>query len=620
MTVGNMPVAKRSPMANGQVRVDFATTPKMSTYLLFFGLGDFDRATKMAGATEIGVITKKGDASKADFALTSAAAILPWYNDYFGTPFPLPKLDNIAAPGRSQFFSAMENWGAIFTFEGSLLVDPAISTQADKQRIFTTAAHEMAHQWFGDLVTMQWWDDLWLNEGFASWMESRASQHFHPEWSPELDTVASRNRAMAQDALATTHPIIQHVTTVEQASQAFDSITYQKGESVIRMLEAYAGSDQWRDGVRRYMAAHAHGNTVTDDLWREIDAAGPRKITAIAHDFTLQPGIPMIHVDAATCAAGKTTLTLSQSEFAVGQSGKAARTWRVPVIAATVGGAPASTLVEGGRGTLTVAGCGPVIVNAGGTGYYRTLYARPQFTALATAYGSLAPIDQLGLLTDADSLGLAGRQPMTDALDLIQATPADAKPQVFETAAGALLALHDYARGDDARQAALQAYSIRRLSPRLATLGWTPRPGETDNDAILRNELIATLGRMRDPAVIAEARRRFSASRNDPAAIAPSVRRTILGVVAYNADAATWETVHAMAKAETSALVKAQYYALLATTCRSCACGEGTHARDQRRAAADLKLRDDPRGLVRSSRSRARFRARQPRGGGGARR
>ena len=423
----------------------------------------------------------------------------------------------------------------------------------------------MAHQWFGDLVTMAWWDDLWLNEGFASWMESRASRHFHPEWNPELDTVTGRNRAMAQDALATTHPIIQHVTTVEQASQAFDSITYQKGEAVIRMLEAYAGSDQWRAGVRRYMAAHAHGNTVTDDLWREIDAAGPKKITAIAHDFTLQPGIPMIHVDAATCAAGQTRLMLSQSEFALGQPGKPPRTWRVPVIAAAVGGVPSATLVERGHGTLSVAGCGPVVVNAGGSGYYRTVYARPQFAALVGAYASVAPIDQLGLLSDASSLGLAGRQPMTDALNLIAAMPADAKPQVFEAAAAVLLDLYSYARGDEARQAALRSYAIRRLAPRLATLGWSPHAGETDNDAILRNDLIATLGRMRDPAVVAEARRHFTASGRDPAAIAPTMRKTVLGVVAYNADAATWEKLHAMARGEMTALVKAQYYSLLAT-------------------------------------------------------
>jgi aminopeptidase N len=174
----------------------------------------------------------------------------------------------------------------------------------------------MAHQWFGDLVTMAWWDDLWLNEGFASWMESRATEHFHPEWNAALTAVGSREYAMSMDALQTTHPVVQHVETVEQASQAFDAITYQKGEAVIRMLEAYVGPDAWRAGVRAYMKKHAHGNTVSDDLWREIEAAAGKPITDIAHDFTLQPGVPLITVTNATCAAGKTTLTLTKASSA----------------------------------------------------------------------------------------------------------------------------------------------------------------------------------------------------------------------------------------------------------------------------------------------------------------
>src|SRR5262249_19891195 len=156
----------------------------------------------------------------------------------------------------SQFFGAMENWGAIFTFERGALLDPSISTQRDRQRIFQTDAHEMAHQWFGDLVTMSWWDDLWLNEGFASWMASRTTARLHPEWNTRLAAVGSRDNAMQRDALTTTHPVVQHVDTVEQASQAFDSITYSKGEAVIRMLEGFVGEEAWRDGVRRYIKAH----------------------------------------------------------------------------------------------------------------------------------------------------------------------------------------------------------------------------------------------------------------------------------------------------------------------------------------------------------------------------
>ncbi len=316
MVVGNMPAASITPAGNRLVTVRFPKTPKMSTYLLFFGLGEFDRIAKKVGATEVGIVTQKGKSGQGQFALDAAEVILKEYNDYFGTPYPLPKLDNIAAPGRSQFFGAMENWGAIFTFEAAILLDPSIETQADKERSFSVNAHEMAHQWFGDLVTMAWWDDLWLNEGFASWMEGRTMAKLHPEWNTALDAIGGREAAMSLDALKTTHPVVQHVATVEQASQAFDSITYQKGEAVIRMLEDYVGADAWRAGVRRYMKKHAYQNTVTDDLWREIDAASPGKpITDIAHRFTLQPGVPLIRVDAAACAAGSTTATLTQAEF-----------------------------------------------------------------------------------------------------------------------------------------------------------------------------------------------------------------------------------------------------------------------------------------------------------------
>jgi len=261
MALSNMPIAQAKDLGNGLQRVTFQTSPKMSTYLLFFGVGDFERATKQVGPTQIGVVAQRGSVDQAKFALDSSADVLKEYNDYFATPYPLPKLDNVASPGRSQFFGAMENWGAIYTFEYALLLDPTISTQSDKQGVFSIAAHEMAHQWFGDLVTMSWWDDLWLNEGFATWMAARTTQKLHPEWNTVLGKVGQREAAMGLDSVATTHPVVQHVTTVEQAAQAFDSITYQKGSAVIGMLEGYVGADAWREGARVHEEARVrqHG-------------------------------------------------------------------------------------------------------------------------------------------------------------------------------------------------------------------------------------------------------------------------------------------------------------------------------------------------------------------------
>ncbi|HEY0502810.1 MAG TPA: M1 family metallopeptidase [Lysobacter sp.] len=566
MAVSNMPAASTQDLRNGTTRVQFAPSPKMSTYLLFLSVGDFERATAQADGVEVGVVTQRGAIDQARFALDSSVDVLREYNDYFGTPYPLPKLDNVASPGASQFFSAMENWGAIFTFEHTLLLDPAISTQSDRQRVFAVAAHEIAHQWFGDLVTMSWWDDLWLNEGFATWMASRTTSKLHPEWNTRLEVVNSRESAMARDAVATTHPVVQHVETVEQASQAFDAITYQKGSAVIGMLEGYVGADAWRTGVRNYMKAHAYGNTVSDDLWREIQAASGKPMLDIAHDFTLQPGIPMLRVSAAACRDGKTTLTLTQGEFTRDRPDKQPLRWRVPVIAQAVGGEPVRTIVEGGHGTLDVPGCGPVVVNAGQSGYYRTLYAPAQFATLREGFVKLDAIDQLGLMNDVWALGMAGLQTPSDYLDLAQATPIDADPQIWGDIAGKLSSLDAYYEGDATRQARFRAFAIARLSPVLARVGWDAKPGESDPVTILRTQLIETLGALGDRDVVAEAKRRYAAQSRDADALPGALRRTVLGVVARHADAAAWDALRAAAQAEKTPLVKDELYALLAST------------------------------------------------------
>jgi aminopeptidase N len=564
MAVSNMPVASTTDAGHGLTRVRFQTSPKMSTYLLFFGLGDFDRATTTAEGTEIGVITQKGKTGQAQFALDSAKAVLHEYNDYFGVPYPLPKLDNIASPGSSQFFSAMENWGAIYTFEYALLLDPSISTQSDKQEVFNTAAHEMAHQWFGDLVTMRWWDDLWLNEGFASWMAQRTTEKLHPEWNTALYTVFSREGAMSRDAVATTHPVVQHVETVEQASQAFDAITYAKGEAVITMLEAYLGHDAWRDGVRKYIKAHAYGNTASDDLWHAMESvASDKPITTIAHDFTLQPGVPLIRVESASCKSGNTMLELTQGEFTKDRPNKQPLTWHVPVIAQTLGGEPARVLVAGGKASVNVPGCGPVLVNAGQSGYYRTLYKPAQFDAIEGNFARLRPIDQLGLMGDTWALGMAGLQPVSDYLDLAAAVPVDADDYIWVAVAGNLNGLDNYYKGDTRRQAALRRFAIERLAPVFKRVGWQPNASDTPTTKVLRSSLIGTLGDLGDKAVIAEADRRYAAQASNPNAMPAELRKTILAVVARHADAATWDKLHAEAKAEQTPLVKDDYYSLL---------------------------------------------------------
>ncbi len=586
MVVSNMPVASETDVGEGIKQVVFRTTPKMSTYLLFLGMGEFDRATTRGeNDTEIGVIAQKGKVGQAQFALEAGRDVLREYNDYFGVDYPLPKLDNIAAPGRSQFFSAMENWGAIFTFEYSLLLDPAISNVNDKQRVFTTAAHEIAHQWFGDLVTMAWWDDLWLNEGFATWMEGRTTRKLHPEWDMDhVDAVYTSRGAMGRDAYETTHPIVQHVATVEQASQAFDGITYGKGSAVIGMLEDYVGSDNWRTGVRSYIKKHAYGNAVTDDLWQEVDKAAPGKqFVQVAHDFTLQPGVPLIKASA-SCDDGKTVVALEQGEYTIDRPGKTPLRWHVPVSVRGGDGTVARTLVDG-KGSVTLPGCGaPVLVNAGQKGYYRTLYAPAQFRMLSEGFADLPVMDQLGVMMDAGALATVGLQPESDMLDLTTKVPLDASPSLWQMVAGTLGGIDDMYDGKPARQAVFRKYALSRLSPKFQQLGWEDRAGDSSTTKQLRTQLIGVLSALGDEQVIAQARRRFAASQTDPSALPPELRRTVLGIVARNADAATWDKLHAMARQETSSMIRDQYYGLLAA------------AKDEALAqrALDMALTEEP--------------------------
>jgi aminopeptidase N len=558
--IGNMPAARQDRRPDGSSVVTFRTTPPMSSYLLFLAVGEFDRITTHVAGTEIGIVTRRGAGEQGRWALESEALILPWYNDYFGTPYPLPKLDNVAGPGSSQFFGAMENWGAIFTFESVLLLDPAITSEARRQDIFTVAAHETAHQWFGDLVTMAWWDDIWLNEGFASWMETKASAALHPEWEPLLGRIDGREAAIQLDSLQTTHPVVQHINTVDQMSQAFDAITYQKGEAVITMLEDYVGDAAWRTGVRAYIARHRLGNTQTDDLWRAIETAAGRPITAIAHDFTLQPGVPLIRVASGACVGDSTQVVVRQAQFSRDHPEAQARAWGVPVIAAA-GGRAARTLVEGGAGQISVPGCGPLVVNYGQTGYYRTLYDPALLTRLTQNFASLRAIDQIGLLADNWSLGLAGYQPASAALDMADAASAEGNSRLWIRIANILGQINAMYEGDPRHQAMVARYASARLGPLLRRVGWTARPGEAANDAILRNELIATLGGLGDSAVVAEANRRFAA--DDPSVTSGPLRETILGIVALNADAPTWERLRIMARDERNPLVKQQLYRLL---------------------------------------------------------
>ena len=591
LAVSNMPIARETPDSAGLKKVTFLTTPKMASYLLFFGTGDFERATQATTATNdygtvtAGIVSPRGSGKQADFALNELAGLIPYYNGYFGQKYPLPKIDNIAGPGQSAFFSAMENWGAVFTFQRDLLDDPKTTSPQSREFIAVAQAHEVAHQWFGDLVTMAWWDDLWLNEGFASWMENKAIDHFHPDWFELLTRVSGREAAMSLDAFRTTHPVVQRIRTVDEANQAFDAITYQKGEATLAMLEAYAGEDTWRNGIRTYMAAHKFGNSHTAQLWSAVEAAGATGLTTIATDFTTQPGIPLVRVTSETCASGKTTVTLTQDEFTRDRVGEPSdRRWHVPLLVSVGGRAPVRSILADGKATLTLDGCGPVVINAGQLGYYRSLYTPAAQAALTKALPQLAPIDQMGLVADQLELGNAGYQPMGGALTMLAAVPNTANARVAELAVARFATLYDLFDSDDAGQAAMGARAIALWHPRLDVLGFDPRPDDKLPDAVLRARLVASLGHMGDPAVVAEARRRFAALDKDPHALDGPLKQAWIGIVSRNATPAEWDKLLAMALASTSTVERSDLFDQLGNA----------HDLALAKRALDLALTDKP--------------------------
>ncbi|MEQ1618302.1 MAG: M1 family metallopeptidase [Terricaulis sp.] len=566
MAVSNMPVARTANAGAGMTRTTFADTPSMASYLLFLAVGDFERVTRDVDGVELGVVVRRGQTGRVNEALAAGEQSLRYFTEYFGIRYPLPKLDMIGVPGAGGF-GAMENWGAILYFDQYLLVD-ANSSEAERQNVFSIVAHEIAHQWFGNLVTMDWWDDLWLNEGFASWMAAKATEAVHPDWRPWLAQMSDGTAtAMALDARAGTHPIIQTVNTIDEANLAFDSITYEKGLAVIRMLEAYVGEEGFRRGVRDYLNAHAYGNARTEDLWSAVQAASGQPVLDIARGFTQQVGFPVLSVASADCARepSNTRINIAQRRFALDSASRTEERWSIPVVARRLGAAPVEAVLPAAANAAIEVGpaCGPYLVNAGQSGFFRVLYDRPNLSRLIAAMPTLAPEDQLGLLLDYWTFGRSGDAPFTDYLDLMSAAPPDAHPMVVSDTANSLLALANYSKDRPGREA-VESFARRILAPHLARLGWDVRTGEAPGDTLLRSQLIGALGTLRDADVIAEARRRVRAAGSDASALPASIRNAIIGVYAYNADARDYEDMLSRARAANDFVDQRRLYVRLA--------------------------------------------------------
>ena len=561
LAVGNMPVAREEPLGPNLKRVAFAATPKMSSYLFVLTVGELERITAESEGVTIGVVATTGKAAKGQFALDSAIKLLAWFNDYFGVKYPLPKLDLIAVPGG--FGGAMENWGGITFFESRLLFDPATNPDSARRGIFSIIAHEMAHQWFGDLVTMAWWDNLWLNEGFATWMATKAAEQFYPQWQSWLNGYGQKQFAMTLDARRTTHPIQQPIANESEAMVAFDAITYNKGQALIRMLESYLGEAAFRDGIRAYMAAHAYGNTTTADLWRALERAGHKPVTEIAASFTEQDGVPLISVETA-CSGDAQRLSLRQDRFVIAPARTAAlppRNWQVPLAIGPVDARQSPDVVLLRGSTEVPAGsCGEAIkVNLGDIGYYRVEYGPTSRATLAKSLPQMSAADRVNFLADGWAMVQAGRAEPASYLALVETIGIDDRRAVWDQVIAIFSSLNRLSR-DRAERAAVQRYARARLRPVFDRLGWDGSGSGDDDDTLLRGSLIWTLGELGDEDVIAEAKRRFSGFLSDPQSLPGALRDAVTHLVGISADRATYDTLLTLARKSTVTNERLRYY------------------------------------------------------------
>jgi len=502
--------------------VRFATTAKMSSYLAALVVGNFEYIEGEQDGIPIRVWATTGKKDTGKFALDAAQHLLAYYDKYFGIKYPYGKLDLIGLPDFSA--GAMENTGCITFREVILLIDEKQGSVDLKKTIATVIAHEMAHQWFGDLVTMAWWDDIWLNEGFATWMESKPVEAWKPEWNLNLDDVSATGGALSVDSLANTRPIHQAADTPAQIQELFDGIAYGKTAAVLRMLEAYLGPDTFRAGVNAYLQKHQYANATAVDFWDAQAKTSKKPVDQIMPTWVNQPGAPMVNVKT-QCSGNSTSVALSQRRYFVDRTkfdSPNDQLWQIPVC--MKGSADSSAkceLLSKKEETFKLNGCSTwVLANANATGYYRVGFQPEAVRDLAKdAEAKLTPGERIAVQNDIWASVRVGREPVGDYLAFAQGLQSDQSRAVMEDVLGRLDYIGEYLVSDNDRSE-YRAWLGQYLAPSMKEVGWEPKPGDSDEQKILRSRLFNALGYdARDPEVLAEARKIADQALVDPSSV-----------------------------------------------------------------------------------------------------
>jgi puromycin-sensitive aminopeptidase len=565
--ISNGTIVTDEPDGRGARRVTFAPTPRLSSYLVAVIVGPI-LASPEVRVREVPVRTWTTPEKKhlAAFAQETAAAVLPRLEDYFGLPYPFGKLDQIGVPDFEA--GAMENAGAVTFREVALLADPATAPLAVQKRVAEVITHELAHQWFGNLVTMEWWDDLWLNEAFATWMSYKIVDDWRPSWRIWMDFESGKGAALALDALVSAHPIRADVKNAEEATESFDAITYEKGGAVLRMIEGFLGEDKFRDGIRLYMRRHREANAIADDLWGALGEASGQPILDLANGWIRQTGYPVVDL-----ALDGTTVALRQRRFFAepgAGAGQPSPRWLVPVVLRfrdAAGIKEQRVLLSDESARVTLASKGPVawcIGNADARGFYRVAYDDASLRRLVPAVGELAPAERVALISDQWALVRADLAPVERFLDLVAGLRGEEDHVVLDEIVGRLSLIEHRFLADEERER-FSKFVAGLYGERAAALGWAPGPGEDDETRLRRAVLLRALAvTARAPTAVAEAERRLPAVGAGPGTLDPNLLDIVVTVAARNADAGRFDDLRARYRAETDPAAKRRYLHALA--------------------------------------------------------